>query len=140
MKRGTARDAGINRRGRQARFGRVMHVNLERGRSACRLRRQIRLHGRDALAIQRLPRLDHFLRIGLVVNHILRRLQIQDGIRARPAAGDVGQPFESARCQLGRAWLEIIVPDRLIQHMTVLHLRGHRRVDFLTRHGVVALG
>src|SRR6202040_749632 len=105
--------------GRDAYFGRIVANNVKRHAAACRLGVQIVLNRLDALGIQSVPSLDKLSGPGWIVATVLGLLQ-GDGWRGagRPRR-QVGEVLFAPRREVCRSRLEVMIPDRLIENMTV---------------------
>src|SRR5262249_49112954 len=90
--------------------------------------------------IELVPRLGKLKRVRGVIRQILGNLQVDLGVGTWPPSRDVRQVLHATGRQHVGAGLELVVPDRLVQDMSVEYLGRHCGVNFVPRDVLVALG
>src|SRR5262249_5306647 len=133
-------DRHIDRSRRDADLAWVVHGDFKAQVPTGRLRGQIILDCLDTLTVELGALVSESVRSGWVIGDILGRLEEDHRIGTWPAPSQVSQVLHTTGSQPARARLEMVIPNGLVKHMPVGHLRSHRSIHFLAGSILIALG
>src|SRR6516225_9906175 len=122
-----------------AHLERIVNQDFKVHLASVHLDRQVLLDGGHSLRIQVATSLNHLVRMIRVVVNVVGRGQEQIRIRGRPTSGKVLQLLNAHWVQMVSPLVEIVIPNRLVENMTVLHLRCETVHYLATSDSVVAL-